>query len=288
MKPAPFRLERPRDIGSALALLASAADPAKVMAGGQSLGPMLNLRLTEPKLIVDISGVDELRQVAHEPGCVVFGACVTHADIEDGRAPDIGPNVMARIAGGIAYRAVRNRGTIGGSLAHADPAADWVSALSALGAEVEIANLRGRRRIALTAFLTGALATLLAPDELLVAVRVPLIAKSSRFGYVKHCRKIGEFAHAIGAALIDVETGTGRAVIGAVEAPPVVFEDARVLFGGRIRPAFAADFDASAADAALRAAGMADPVDRHMHVEVLRRAVLQTAEFGEPGLRSAA
>jgi len=288
MKPAPFALERPRDVAAALALLASAGGNAKVMAGGQSLMPMLNLRLAEPTLIVDISGIAELRAVTRDAGSIVFGACVTHADIEDGRAPDVGAGVMAQVAGGIAYRAVRNRGTIGGSLAHADPAADWVSCLSALGAEVEIAGRHGRRTLRLSAFLTGALATALAPDELLVAVRVPLLPPSARFGYVKHCRKVGEFAHAIGAALIDVEAGTGRAAIGAVEAPPVVFEDLRVLLGGHIAPALAADFDAAVADAALRAAGMADPVDRHVHVEVLRRAIRQAFESARPELRSAA
>ncbi|WP_020187560.1 FAD binding domain-containing protein [Methylopila sp. 73B] len=292
MKPARFALERPRDLAAALALLAQAKGAAKVMAGGQSLGPMLNLRLAEPELIVDVSGVAELRHAGRDGDAIVYGACVTHADIEDGRAPDVGPNVMARVASGIAYRAVRNRGTLGGSLAHADPAADWLSSLSALGAEVEIAGPAGRRRLALPAFVTGALSTALEADEILIAVRVPVMNPSSRFGYVKHCRKVGEFAHAIGAVLIDPETATGRAVFGAVEAPPVVVDDARVLFGGRIRPGFADDFDVPAADGVLARAGMADAVDRHIHVEVLRRAALQAhallASPLRPDVRSAA
>ena len=279
MKPARFAMERPRDLAAALSMIAAADGTTKIMAGGQSLGPMLNLRLIEPERVVDISGVPELRRIVRTDGSLVIGACVTHADIEDGRVPDVANGMMARVAAGIAYRAVRNRGTIGGSLAHADPAADWVSGLSALGAEVEIAaQARKGRRVALREFVLGALDVALAPDELVTAVRVPALPPSARWGYVKHCRKVGEFADAIGAVVIDPEGGYGRAVIGAAEAAPVVIEDARILFGGAIGPSFASRFDASAADAALAAAGMSDPVDRHVHVTVLRRAIDQASD----------
>ena len=279
MKPARFAMERPRDLAAALAMIAGADGTTKIIAGGQSLGPMLNLRLIEPDRVIDISAVPELRRIDRADGALVIGACVTHADIEDGRVPDVANGMMARVAAGIAYRAVRNRGTIGGSLAHADPAADWVSALSALGAEVEIASrARKGRRVALGEFVLGALDVAIAPDELVTAVRVPALPPSARWGYVKHCRKVGEFADAIGAVVIDPEAGCGRAVIGAVEAAPVVIDDARILFGGAIGPSFASRFDASAADAALAAAGMSDPVDRHVHVTVLRRAIAQANE----------
>lgn len=277
MKPAPFRIERPRTIAEAVSLLAASGDGAKAMAGGQSLGPMLNLRLAAPGLVVDLSGIAELRTASEAEGHVAYGALITHADVEDGRVPDVGAHILRRVAGGIAYRAVRNRGTMGGSLAHADPAADWVNTLSALGAEVEIAGPAGRRRLALEDFITGALATALGSDEILVAIRVPKVPATARFGYVKHCRKVGEFAHAIGAVLVDPAAGTARAVMGAIDAPPLVFADARALFGGRVDAAFAARFEASAADAALRGIGMGDAVDRHLHVEVLRRAAFQAA-----------
>ncbi|GGF50388.1 carbon monoxide dehydrogenase [Azorhizobium oxalatiphilum] len=275
MKPAPFRLERPRTIADACSLLMQ--DGAKAMAGGQSLGPMLNLRLAAPDLVVDLGGIAELRRAWSEPGCEVYGALVTHADVEDGRVPDVGENILRRVAGGIAYRAVRNRGTMGGSLFHADPAADWVNALSALSAEVEIAGPEGRRRLALADFLTGALSTALGCGEILVAIRVPHVQAGARFGYVKHCRKVGEFAHAVGAVLADPAAGTCRAVMGAIDAPPLVFADAAPLFGGAITEGFAARFDAAAAAAALAAAGVEDPVRRHMHAEVLRRAALQAS-----------
>jgi aerobic carbon-monoxide dehydrogenase medium subunit len=274
MKPARFVMERPRDLAAALSMIVGVDETTKIMAGGQSLGPMLNLRLVEPDRVIDVSGVQELRRVDRADGSLLIGACVTHADIEDGRVPDVANGMLARVAAGIAYRAVRNRGTIGGSLAHADPAADWVSALSALGAEVEIASYaRKSRSIGIGEFVLGALDVALAADELVTAVRVPVLPASTRWGYVKHSRKVGEFAEAIGAVVIDPERGCGRAVIGAVEAAPVVIEDARILFRGAIGPSFAGRFDASAADALLAAAGMSDPVGRHVHVTVLRRAV---------------
>src|ERR1700689_563668 len=134
MKAASFAYARPADLNAALALMAKAGGTTKIIAGGQSLGPMLNLRLVEPDLIIDISGLSELKQAERNGDELVIGACVTHGDIEDGRIPDVTRGAMQRVASAIAYRAVRNRGPIGGSLSHADPAADWVSALSALGA----------------------------------------------------------------------------------------------------------------------------------------------------------
>jgi carbon-monoxide dehydrogenase medium subunit len=134
----------------------------------------------------------------------------------------------------------------------------------------------------------GALDVALAADELVTAVRVPALSPSARWGYVKHCRKVGEFAEAIGAVVIDPERQRGRAVIGAVEAAPVVIKDARILFGGAIDPSFATRFDAAAADALLTAAGMSDPVDRHIHVTVLRRAVAQANGRGAAKVQDAA
>ena len=275
MKPVRFDYARPRDLAGALDLIARQDGLIKIIAGGQSLGPMLNLRLVEPDLIVDIAGVPALRAAALDDGRLVLGACITHSDIEDGRVPDVTGGAMARVASAIAYRAVRNRGTVGGSLAHADPAADWVTALCALGADVELASTEGRRRLRLADFIVGALEVALAPVELLVAVHLPPLSPTARWGYVKHCRKIGEFAHAIGCVALDPAAGTGRAVIGACEAAPIVMEDARPLFAGQIKADFAARFDERVADAALIEAGMTDAIDRHVHVTVLRRAVMQ-------------
>jgi carbon-monoxide dehydrogenase medium subunit len=177
------------------------------------------------------------------------------------------------VAGAIAYRAVRNRGTIGGSLSHADPAADWVSALPALGAKVKLRSTSGVRDLAIEDFITGALESALQVGEIVESVRVPLMRPSARWGYVKACRKAGEFAHAIAAVLIDPEAAEARVVIGAIDTVPIVLRDASSLFGGRITGNFRQQFDARVADALLVKAGVANAADRHIHVAVLRRAI---------------
>jgi aerobic carbon-monoxide dehydrogenase medium subunit len=277
MKAAAFAYERPTDLSAALALMTKAGETAKIIAGGQSLGPMLNLRLVEPDMIIDISGLSELKRAERDGDELVIGACVTHGDIEDGRIPDVTRGAMQRVASAIAYRAVRNRGTIGGSLSHADPAADWVSSLSGLGARVTLRSAAGVRNLAIEKFITGALESALQPGEIVEAVRVPVMAPSARWGYVKACRKIGEFAHAIAAVLIDPERATARVVLGALEAAPIVLSDASALFGGRVTGDFKHHFDPRAADAVLTKAGVADAVDRHIHVAVLGRAINEAA-----------
>ena len=277
MKPAPFGYERPRDLNSALSMLAAAGGSAKVIAGGQSLGPMLNLRLVQPDLVVDISGLAELKQAELRDGELVLGALVTHADIEDGRTADVTRGAMRGVAANIAYRAVRNRGTIGGSLSHADPAADWVSALAALGARVTLRSLAGARMMAIEAFVVGALESALHPGEIVEAVHVPPRPLSAHWGYAKSCRKTGEFAHAIGAVLVDPAGASARVVIGAIDTVPIVLTDAAELFGGRIAADYKQRFDTRVADALLAKAGISDAAERHIHVSVLKRAVHEAA-----------
>ena len=277
MKAAPFAYERPADLKAALALMAEAKETAKIIAGGQSLGPMLNLRLVQPDLIVDITSLAELKWAERAGDELVIGACVTHGDIEDGRIPDVTRGAMQRVAGAIAYRAVRNRGTIGGSLGHADPAADWVSALPALGAKIRLRSANRIRDLAVEDFITGALESALQAGEIVEAVHVPVMRPSARWGYVKACRKPGEFAHAIAAVMIDPEAVSARVVIGAIEAAPIVLRDAASLFGGRVTGDFRKQFDAHAAEALLIKAGMTSAADRHIHVAVLRRAIDEAA-----------
>jgi carbon-monoxide dehydrogenase medium subunit len=277
MKAAAFAYERPPDLKAALALTTETNGSSKIIAGGQSLGPMLNLRLAEPELIIDIAGLSELKQTERSGDELVIGACITHGDIEDGRIPDVTRGAMQRVAGAIAYRAVRNRGTIAGSLCHADPAADWVSALSALGAKVRLRSLAGARNLAIEEFVTGALQSALRPGEILETVRVPVMAPSARWGYVKACRKPGEFAHAIAAVLIDPDRASARVVIGAIQAAPIILGDAAELFGGKVTGEFGRQFDARVADAVLLKAGIENAADRHIHVAVLRRAIAEAA-----------
>jgi aerobic carbon-monoxide dehydrogenase medium subunit len=273
VKPARFDYERPRDIGGALALLGGDNATAKVLAGGQSLGPLLNMRLVQPDVIVDVTSIPEMIRVEESADQLVLGGCITHADIEDGRVPDVTNGAMRHVAGGIAYRAVRNRGTIGGSVTSADPSADWVSALAAFGAEVMLRGQKATRTLAVEDYVTGALETALQAGELLEAVRIPRLSKNARWSYVKKCRKSGEFAHAIGAIVIDPDRNIARAVIGATESRPIVIADARPLLG-----ALSSAFDVALADRILIDAGMSDPIDRQIHVETLRRAAMQVLQ----------
>ena len=273
MKPVNFAYERPRHFDDAVRLLNDGVQ-AKVLAGGQSLGPMLNMRLVRPDLIVDITGLDQLKRYEKKRDYLEIGACVTHADIEDGRVPDVTSGAMASVASGIAYRAVRNRGTIGGSLTNADPSADWVSALAALGAEAVLRGPREARTLPVESYVTGALETALAADELLEAIRVPMHSKDARWGYYKVCRKTGEYAHAIGAVLLDRTRNVFRIVIGATERKPLVLADARALFNGSDN---LANFERGAADSMLASSGMSDPLDRQIHVVALARAIQQAA-----------
>src|SRR5215210_5184325 len=115
-------------MAGALALAVADAGQVNFIAGGQSLGPMLNLRLVQPDLLIDLTRIPELKQIEQTDDTIIVGACITHADIEDGRVPDVTGGALPAVARNIAYRAVRNRGTIGGSLTHAEPAADWLTA----------------------------------------------------------------------------------------------------------------------------------------------------------------
>jgi carbon-monoxide dehydrogenase medium subunit len=248
MKAAAFDLARPADLAEAASLLSR--DGARALAGGQSLGPMLNLRVAHPELVVSVSHLPDLREIAADANSVTIGACVTHAMIADGGVPDIGLNILARVAEGIAYRAVRTRGTIGGSLCHADPAADWVTVMTALNAALLTTE---NRILPMRDFIRGAFRTALHPTELLRAVRIPRLSADARWGYVKACRKPGEFAHAMAAVLVD--RGTTRAVIGAMGGAPIVLEGAAVT---RDPPLIGLDL-----------------IDAHMQHVVLHRALAQ-------------
>jgi carbon-monoxide dehydrogenase medium subunit len=273
VKAAPFDYERPRDVDAVIALAARENRVVKLIAGGQSLGPMLNLRLAQPDVLVDITHIHELKRVEESGDAVTLGACVTHADIEDGRVPDATGGALPGVARDIAYRAVRNRGTIGGSLAHADPAADWISALAAMGADALVRGPTGGRTLFVATLMTGAFETTLAAGELIEAVRIPKFSARARWGYYKIARKTGEMAQAIGAFLHDPGRAVCRAVMGATESLPVVFEDAAVLFGSDAREIAASKFDSSVAMQALDRAAVSDALTRRLHVTALKRAI---------------
>ena len=257
MKAAPFDYLRPADLGGAIAALAAAG--ARVLAGGQSLGAMLNLRLARPALLIDVGRLAELRRIDARPDGVLFGAAFTHAEFEDAAVPDPTGGVLGPVAQGIAYRAVRNRGTIGGSLAHADPAADWPTALAALGASVRIAGPAGERQVAVEDFIVGPFATILAAQEILTGVFVPRLSASRRWGFAKSCRKVGEFAESMAAVLSDPGRDLHRIVVGALEARPVVIPTTARAIGSP-----------EDIDALLKAAGLTGD---GLHRAMVRRAI---------------
>lgn len=273
MKPVRFDYERPSELADALALGGRADAVVKFLAGGQSLGPMLNLRLVQPDLLVDITAIAELKRVEESVDSITMGSCITHADIEDGRVPDVTRGALVAVAAGIAYRAVRNRGTIGGSIVHADPSGDWLCALAALGAAAIARGDEAERRIPIEDFMVGVFETSLHPGELVTAIEVPRLSRAARWGYYKACRKTGEFAHAIGAFVRDPERSFCRAAIGATGSKPIVLTDANELLNSE-RPATAA-IDVERVRKTMRAGGVIDAIDQQIHLAVLRRAIAQ-------------
>ena len=269
MKAAAFDYARPGDVGEAIKLLQQGGGSAKALAGGQSLGPMLNLRLARPGLLVDISRLEELRGIEDVGNAWRIGAAVTHSAIEDANGALKGGAMLVEVAAGIAYRAVRNRGTIGGSLAHADPAGDWPLAITALGADVVLRGPTGERRIPAARLITAAFTTEIKEDEIVTAVLVPKLSKGARFGYFKFCRKTGEFPDASAAVVIDPERDAIHAYLGALSGPPQpLAELARRIAGG--------DLTEPSRDAAMEAVASVhglDPIERRMHAGTLLRAL---------------
>ena len=270
MKAAKFDYHRARDLPDALAVLAANPD-AKAVAGSQSLGPMLNLRLARPALLVDVSRIAALRTVVDEGPCVRIGAAVTHAAIEDGCADAVGTDFLRTVARHIGYRAVRNRGTIGGSLAHADPAADWPGALIALDAELLLVGAAGVRTVPITGFILGAFVTTMGAGELIEAVRIRKLSAGSRFGYCKIARKTGEWAEACASVVIDPMRGYARVVTGPTNGTPIVLDG----LSESLLPGSSVERAEKIASAVARALPDADHYERQVHGAAVRRAIEQ-------------
>jgi carbon-monoxide dehydrogenase medium subunit len=269
MKAAAFDYSAPTSAEAAIHALGS---DAKILAGGQSLGPMMQLRLATPAALVDVTRLPQLQGVQDRGASFAIGAAVTHAAIEDGLYPMADAGMLASVARNIAYRAVRNRGTIGGSLAHADPAADWVTTFIALGAELTLVSPTGRRVVPMDGFILGAFTTALEPGELIEAVLVPKLSPSAVWGYQKICKKIGEFADAIGAVVLDPDRGAARIVAGAMSGAPVLLPG----LAARIAQDGLAAVTPDAIGAALtEAAPDLDRVAMRLHSVAIKRALLQ-------------
>jgi carbon-monoxide dehydrogenase medium subunit len=232
MKASAFSYARPTSVANALELLVAHGDKAKVLSGGQSLMPAMNLRLISPELIVDIGEIAELREIAVRGDVLSIGALTRHVDIL--RSPEIATHapLLTEAVAHVAHPAIRNRGTIGGSLAHADPASELPACMVALNATIILRGQTGERRIAAGNFFTGIYETALLAQELLVAVEVPVAQKNSAHFFHEFARRHGDYAIAGLAAQAIVRDGlfTGlRTAFFAVGDRPILAKAAERL-----------------------------------------------------------
>jgi carbon-monoxide dehydrogenase medium subunit len=248
MKAAIFDYAVPKTVSEASTLLGTAGVATAAIAGGQSLLPMLNLRVALPDLLVDIGRLQELKEVAATPSNIRIGALTTHAAIEDGKLPEAFGGLMQKVASKISYRAVRNHGTIGGSVALADPASDWPGCLMALGAHVRISGLKGTRSQPISEFVLGQYSTSLASDEIILGFDVPRPnAAALRWGFFKVVRKSGAFADSIAFAVANGRGGPASVVLAAAADRPCLLSKVaeRIQVGDRseetLRSAIAKD-----------------------------------------------
>lgn len=279
MKATRFEYEQPKSLNEAVALLQQSPGSAKALAGGQSLVPMMNLGLIELDMIVDLSGLRDLRRVQEERDHLFIGAIVTHAEIEDGRVPDTTLGMLKHVAARIGSRGIRNRGTIGGNLAHGDPAADWSAALVALGADAQVVGTTGRRTVPVSDFLRNAFTTALRPEELLEGVIVPRLSQCARWSYYRVRRAANASPDAIGAVVIDPERGFCRTVLSGRKQ---IARDLPVLAGrltGFDGADFASKFDLGLASEVVAQSGFGgDPIEAQIYATVLSRAIKRAME----------
>jgi carbon-monoxide dehydrogenase medium subunit len=236
MYPSRFRYEAPRSLGEAITLLHDGGDYAKVLAGGQSLVPLMKLRFAAPDLVVDINNVPGLDYHRADPdGTLRIGALCRHADLERSDLLKSSQPTMAAAAPLIADPIVRTRGTLVGSLCHADPQGDWASVVTALGGSVLAQGPAGRRAIPLADFVTGPFENVLAPDEIAVEAVIPPAQGTRSGGYLKLERRVGDFA-TVGVAVAvetsgDTVTRAGVALTGVGGSTIAATEAAQALTG---------------------------------------------------------
>ena len=253
MKPAPFRYHAPKTIDEAVAILAEVApEDGRVLAGGQSLVPIMAFRLARPSHLVDINGVDALQRLAVEGDRLSIGACVRHAAFHKPVVDGPLGQLLSKVVRHIAHYPIRTRGTFCGSIAHADPASEWCLVAAALEAEMVARNANGTRTIPAQEFFRGIMTTALQEDELLTEVRLPILPPDTRFGFYEFNRRAGDFA--LGMALVTYRVDNGvigeaRVALGGIEPQPRRIRTAEQALIGQApgKQAFAAAADAAAA-----------------------------------------
>jgi carbon-monoxide dehydrogenase medium subunit len=271
MKPAAFDYVRPSSVAEAAAALGEDGVATAAIAGGQSLMPMLNLRVVLVDRVVDISRLEELKAAQQTPDGVQIGALTTHAAIEDGKIPDIHNGLLRRVAGQISYRAVRNHGTIGGSVALADPSADWPACLVALNANVRIAGRDGPRSEPVAAFVRDAYTTSLMPGEIVLGFDIPRPDAALRWGFAKVAPKSGAFATSIAIVTQVGKGGSVSVVLSAAASRPCALPrlaeglDDPTASEETLRSAISADLE--------REVPNTDAYQRRLHSATLLRAI---------------
>jgi carbon-monoxide dehydrogenase medium subunit len=273
MKPPPFDYACPATLAEAVALLASRED-AKPIAGGQSLMPMLAFRMAQPSLLVDLRKLPDLDRIIIGDDGVRLGAMVRWRDIEDDVRLRSAHPLLAAAVPHVAHYQIRNRGTVGGSLAHADPAAEMPGIALTCDAEISVAGANGPRVIRAQDFFLGPLMTALAPDEIIIEVRLPAWPARRRWGFREFSRRRGDFALA-GVALFYDEDEDGKAANGhagaiGVADTPVRLTAAEAVLNGRTVD------DATIADAARAASAEVDPQDDIHAPAAYRRSLVAT------------
>jgi aerobic carbon-monoxide dehydrogenase medium subunit len=253
MKLPPFEYACPASISEAVALLASHGGEAKPLAGGQSLVPMLAFRVASPSLLVDLRKLAELRQIRITPDGVALGAMVRWRDIlDDGRLLTAHPLLVAAVEH-VAHYQIRNRGTVGGSMAHADPAAEMPGIAVACEARIAVMGKSGARMIAAADFFEGPLMTALTPDEIITEIRLPSWPDRRRFGFQEFARRRGDFALAAAAVFYDDDHGQARnahvGVIGVSDRPLRLPSVEAVINGQKINDGVIAKAEAAASAA---------------------------------------
>ncbi len=284
MLPAAFDYRAPASLNEALAILKQHGDEAKVMAGGQSLIPLLKLRFSRPELVVDIARIPNLNTIKREDadGHVVIGALARHVDIENSKELATAAPMLAEAAHWIADPLVRNRGTLVGSICHADPAGDWGSVMLAFGADIVATSPAGQRVIHAQDFFQGPFTTALKPDEVVTEVRIPLAKGHSGGAYLKLERRVGDFATV--AVGVQVEMDANKIVrsgigLTAVGDRNIKATDAEGYLQGK-EPT-----DAVIAEAARLAAAVAEPKDDVRGSAAYKKDVVRV--FVQRGLKTA-
>jgi aerobic carbon-monoxide dehydrogenase medium subunit len=260
VKPAWFDYFAPRSLDEGLRILADAGSEGRVLAGGQSLVPMLNFRIVSPAVLVDINRIEGLDRLQVDPDCLTVGALVRHNDLSRSAAVREGWPLLTEAVAQVAHPAIRNRGTVCGSVAHNDPAAEHPSVLVTLDGSVAIAGLAGQRELPAEQFFTGMMSNALEPGEMVVALRYPRPPAGSGWAFVEFARRLGDFAIAGAAALLTVRGGVCErarlTIVGMGEGPFRARAAEQSLEGRKVAGASSKD---AIAEAAAKVVAAVDP-----------------------------